>query len=130
MPTLLVIDDEKQVCQCIEDIFKEEEPSFSILTADNALDGIDLVKRHKPDVTLLDLKLNAAIEGVEAYQQIKQHHPRGKVVIFTGYAGDDEEERLRDMGVDDYVIKPITPPEILALVKRLVAKKASEEQYG
>lgn len=130
MPILLVIDDEKEVCQCIEDVFKEEAPDFLILSADNGPDAIDLIKKHKPDVILLDLKLNAALEGIEVFQQIKVCHPKGKIIIFTGYAGDDVEERLRNMGADDFVDKPLTPPEVLALVKRLAAKKASEEQHG
>lgn len=130
MPTLLVIDDEKEVCQCIEDLFEEEEPGFLVLTADNGLDAIDLIEKHKPDVILLDLKLNAAPEGMEVFRQIRQCHPQGKIAIFTGYAEEETEERLRNMGADDFVDKPVTPPEVLALVRKLAARKANEEPEG
>lgn len=129
-PTLLIIDDEKEVCHCIEDIFKEEEPSYRLLTADNGEDGIRMCKESRPDVIILDLRLNAALNGIDTFNQIRQCYPGGKVIIFTGYANEQEEARLKDMGVDAYVTKPVTPPEILAVVRRLVERKKSEDVHG
>lgn len=118
MPTVLVIDDEKDICQCVEVAFREEEPSFSVLKADNGFDGLELVKQHKPEVILLDIQLQAALDGIEVFRQIRELHPEGKVAILTGYE-EYKEEFIRDLGVDAYVTKPFTPLEIIAVVKKL-----------
>lgn len=119
---LLVIDDEPDICQCIVDVFKEEEPSFLVFTADNGLDAMELVKQYKPDVILLDLHLQAAMNGAEVLKQLKELHPEGKVAILTGYGG-SKQELLRDLGADAYAMKPFTPLEVLRLVKKLYREK-------
>lgn len=122
MPTVLVIDDEKDICQVVQDAFREEEPSFSVLTADNGTDGLELVKRYKPDVILLDVKLQAAMDGIEVFKQIRELHPEGKVAILTGFE-ESREEFVNRLGVDAYFVKPFTPPELISLVKKLFRKK-------
>ncbi len=122
MATVLVIDDEKDICQCVEIAFNEEAPEFKVLQADNGLDGLALVKKHKPDVILLDVKLQASMDGMEVFKQIKELHPEGKVAILTGYE-ENKEEFIRDLGVDAFMVKPFTPLEVIALVRKLFREK-------
>lgn len=122
MATVLVIDDEKDICQCVEVAFNEEAPEFSVLKADNGLDGLELVKKHKPDVILLDVKLQASMDGMEVFKKIKELHPEGKVAILTGYE-ENKEEFVRDFGVDAFMVKPFTPLEVIALVRKLFREK-------
>lgn len=122
MPTVLIIDDEKDICQCVEDAFSQAAPEFLILKADNGIDGIEIVKKYKPDVILLDLQLYASLDGIEVFKRIKQWHPEGKVALLTGF-GVDEEDSIQELGVDAYVLKPFTPPEIIAIVKKLIREK-------
>lgn len=135
--TVLVIDDEEEICRGIEAIFKEDAPEFTVLTADNGRDGIELAKKHRPDVILLDLFLYDGLEGVEALRQIKQFHPQGKVAIFTGYDRDIPGSRDHDIfdqvdaiGVDAYMVKPVMPPDLIKMVQELFQKKKSEEKNG
>lgn len=122
MPTVLMIDDEKDICQCVEVAFQEEAPEFSVLTADNGLDGLEIVKKHKPDVILLDIKLQASMDGMEVFQKIRELHPEGKVAILSGYE-ENKEEFIRDLGVDAFMVKPFTPLEVIALVRKLFREK-------
>lgn len=122
MPTVLVIDDEKDICQCVEFAFQEEAPEFSVLKADNGLDGLEIVKKHKPDVILLDIRLQASMDGMEVFQKIRELHPKGKVAILSGYE-ENKDEFLRDSGVDAFMVKPFTPLEVISLVKKLYREK-------
>ena len=68
----------------LEDVFQEQK-GYAILKADNGQDGVELVKKHHPDVILLDVKLQAGMDGVEVLQEIKRHHPKAKIVMITGF---------------------------------------------
>ncbi len=127
MATLLIIDDEQDICDIVEDTFKQEK-AFVILKASNGPDGVDLVKLHRPDVILLDIKLYGLMDGVEVLQEIKRYHPRGKVIIITGFSDDAVEKEVTEIGVAAYIEKPFTPPEIIKVVKDVLEKKWSEER--
>lgn len=126
MATLVIIDDEQEICDLVEDVFKQEK-GFAILKADSGPDGVGLVKAYRPDVILLDIKLQAGMDGVEVLREIKRHHPSGKVVIITGYVEEEMEKEIRGLGVDAYIEKPFTPPQIVRVVKDVLQKKWNEE---
>ena len=126
MATLLIIDDERDICDILEDVFKQEE-SFAILKATNGWDGLDLVKTHRPDVILLDIKLQAGMDGKEVLEGIKKYHPKARVVIITGYVEEKVEREIRELGVDAYIEKPFTPPQIVSAVKEVLQKKQAED---
>lgn len=120
MATVLVIDDEKDICQCFEDLLTTEEPGFKVLKADNGPDGLDLLKKHKPDIVFVDLQLQAAMDGIEVVKRIKQIDPTAKIVVVSGFIDDRDDETVKRMGVDSCLAKPATPDEIIRLVKKLL----------
>ena len=126
MATLLIIDDERDICDILEDVFQEQK-GYAILKADNGQDGVELVKKHHPDVILLDVKLQAGMDGVEVLQEIKRHHPKAKIVMITGFVEEVMERKIKELGVDAYIEKPFTPPQIINAVKGVLQKKWSEE---
>ena len=126
MATLLIIDDERDICDILEDVFQEQK-GYAILKADNGQDGVELVKKHHPDVILLDVKLQAGMDGVEVLQEIKRHHPQAKIVMITGFVEEVMERKIKELGVDAYIEKPFTPPQIINAVKDVLQKKWSEE---
>ena len=65
MATVLIIDDEEEICDLLEDVFKQEK-GFAVLKTDNGEDGVELVKGQRPDVILLDIKLQVGMDGVDA----------------------------------------------------------------
>lgn len=121
MYTLLVIDDEVDICQCVEDTFREEGPGYFVLKANNGLEGLELVKRYKPDVILLDMQLEPSLDGMKVLKKIKEIHPKGKVAILTGV--EENKKEAFELCADAYALKPFTPPELLSLVKELLREK-------
>ena len=126
MATVLVIDDEKDICQCFEDLFTTEEPNFKVLKADNGPDGLELLKKHKPDVVFVDLQLQAAMDGIEVVKWIKQIDPTAKIVVVSGFIDDKDDATVKRMGVDSCLAKPSTPDEMMRLVKKLLRQKEME----
>ncbi len=126
MATVLVIDDEKDICQCFEDLFTTEEPGFKVLKADNGPDGLDLLKKHKPDIVFVDLQLQAAMDGIEVIKRIKQIDSTAKVVVVSGFIDKNDDARIKRIGADSCLEKPATPDEIMRLVKKLMRQKEGE----
>ena len=124
MPTVLVIDDEKDICDCFEDLFTLGDPNLKvkILSADNGPDGLQLFENHKPDIVFVDLQLQAKMNGTEVIKRIKESGSTAKVVLVSGFL-DKNDERIQSIGADSYLEKPATPDEMVRLVKKLLKEK-------
>jgi len=126
MATVLVIDDEKDIRQCFEDLLTAEEPGFKVLQADNGPDGLDLLKKHKPDIVFVDLQLQAAMDGIEVVKRIKQIEPTVKVVVVSGFMDKNVAENIKRIGADSCLEKPWAPDEVMQLIKKLLRQKETE----
>ena len=122
MATVVIIDDEKEICEILEDVFNEEE-GFTVLTAENGLDGLALIEKHSPDVTLLDVKLSAQMDGVEVLREIRKRNAKAKVIVITGYVEEKMEQEIKQVGVDGYIEKPFSPPQIIGEVQAVMNRE-------
>ena len=124
-------EDEKRIVVCIEDepemidlirlILGREE--FELVGAVGGREGLETVRRIKPDLVLLDLMM-PDIDGWEVYQQMKAD-PELKgipVIVVTAKAQSiDKGLGLHIAKVDDYVTKPFGPQELLASINKVLA---------
>jgi len=124
VPTLLVIDDEKDICECFEDLFTLGDPKLKVrvLNADNGPDGLKLLEEHNPDVIFVDLQLQAEMGGAEVVKRIKESGSLAKVVVVSGFI-DKNDENLKWIGADAYLEKPATGDQVVQLVKKLLRQK-------
>ena len=90
-----------------------------------AFDGfsaLDLAQQFKPQLVLLDIAM-PGMDGYEVLSRLRQQSgtPRAVVAALTGYASDAGKERLRQLGLDHYLVKPAAPQTLLALIGSLAA---------
>lgn len=115
MKTVLLIEDDAGVREAVQDILKTE---FNVVACDNAADGRERVQEGDVDVVLLDVLLGAD-DGFDLCSRLKASPATAAVpvVFLSGLA--EESKRLRgfDVGGDDYILKPFSPPELLARVR-------------
>jgi len=117
---LLWIDDEVELLRPF--IYSLREKGYDVETATNGPDGLDLLKTGDFDLVLLD-QIMAGMSGLEVLRRIKQQDPDLLVTMVT--KSDEEvliDEAYGDM-VDDFLIKPFTPPQLVAVLKRLLEKR-------
>jgi DNA-binding NarL/FixJ family response regulator len=67
-------------------------------------DAVSLFAQHKPDITLMDLRL-PGMSGVDAIQAIRSRWPGAKFVVLTTYEGDEDIHRALEAGARGYIIK-------------------------
>ena len=117
---LLWIDDEIDMLRPF--IYSLKQKGYEVETATNGPDGLGLVQQREFDLVLLD-QMMAGMEGLEVLRRLKQIDPNLLVTMVTK---SDEEvlvnEAYGDM-VDDFLIKPFTPVQLLAVLKRLLEKR-------
>lgn len=122
--TVVCIEDEPEMVDLIKLILGRK--GFELIGAMGGREGLDAIRRVKPDLVLLDLMM-PDMDGWEVYQQIKaddelKHIP---VIVVTAKAQSiDKVLGLHIAKVDDYVTKPFGPQELVYSVERVLAKAA------
>ena len=120
---ILCIEDEPEMIDLIRLIL--ERKGFEVLGAVGGQEGLEAIRREKPDLVLLDLMM-PDVDGWEVYRQMKadeelQHTP---VVVVTAKAQSiDKVLGLHIAKVDDYVTKPFGPGDLAESVERVLQKK-------
>jgi putative two-component system response regulator len=113
----LVIDDEKVICNLIQDALSEK--GFSVVFIQEAKSGIEVVKQNTFDVIFVDLRM-PEIDGVEVLRQIKQHNPDNLVIMITGYPSFETVKECLHWGAFEYITKPFNLEELVFTTRRAV----------
>jgi DNA-binding NarL/FixJ family response regulator len=120
--TVLVVDDHALVRTGVANIISHEPDLQVVAEAANGVEAIDAFERHRPDVTLLDLRM-PVMEGVEAVRQIRERDPLAKVIVLTTYDTDEDISRALRAGAKAYVLKDITAIQLIACIHDVLAGK-------
>jgi DNA-binding NarL/FixJ family response regulator len=81
-------------------------------------EAVTLFSKHKPDVTLMDLKL-PGMSGVDAIRAIRSVHPGARFVVLTTYEGDADIHRALEAGAQGYVIKGMPYQTLVEALERV-----------
>lgn len=118
MPTLLIVDDEKNVLYALERGLRAD--GLRIVTAQTGKAGIGLVRGEKPDAVLLDVRL-PDLSGLDVLQELRQIDPKLPVIVMTTHGTADTAIEAMQRGAFDYVLKPWDLDELTDLVDKALA---------
>lgn len=99
---VLVVDDEPAFTQLISEYFKSL--GYEIYAAHNLEDAINLFRRYRPKVVLLDFKM-PLVTGEKFLPILQDADPMVRVIVITGCLGEDVEEKFKGMGYFSYFEK-------------------------
>lgn len=120
MKTILIVDDEKDIVDLVK--YNLQKEGFAVLTARNGKEALEL--SHKlPHVILLDIMMPEH-DGLEVLKRLKKNEKTSHIpVIFLTAKGTDVDEVVGfELGADDYIVKPISIPKLIARVKNVLRK--------
>lgn len=112
---ILVVDDSGIFRRLFAKTIKEA--GFQV---EEAVDGIDAVEKHsafKPDLTLMDINM-PRMSGLDAIAKVKESQPNAGFIVMTSSSRKDEVITAKQLGVLNYIIKPIEPEKIIEKINR------------
>ena len=115
MPSLLVIDDEPNVLYSIRKSFHSS--TLTVLTAQTAAQGLELIQRQRPDAVILDVRLGD-MSGLEAFDHIRSIDPQLPVIFITAFATTETAIEATKRGAFEYLLKPVDFHQLHDVVER------------
>lgn len=123
---VLTIDDQTLILLSVEK--RLQELGYTVKTAATGKEGIASFQSFQPDLVLVDINM-PDMNGLEVVQQIrnieKEHTP---ILVMSGNTNEDVIMKGFDMGVDDYMKKPVSLNEMVARIKRLIGSPETQEK--
>ncbi|HEY8548940.1 MAG TPA: response regulator transcription factor [Vicinamibacterales bacterium] len=119
---VLVVDDHALLRTGVANIINQEPDLRVVAEAANGKDAIAAFERHRPDVTLLDLRM-PEMEGVEVVRQLRERDPQAKVIVLTTYDTDDDIARALKAGAKAYILKDISADALVQCIHDVLAGK-------
>ena len=120
--TILVVDDEKRVLSLLKAYLTQQ--GFRVVTASDGSEALEVARREKPGLILLDVMM-PEMDGIEF---LRQHRKEDSVPVILLTARIEESDKVigLELGADDYVTKPFSPRELVARV-RAVLRRAGKD---
>ena len=117
MPKILVIDDEQGIRNLLDTLLSRK--GYEVVLASNGQKGLELFRRERPDVVVLDPNM-PEMNGLTVLQQVRQLNPAQPVVILTGAGTAEAEQQVRALGVTEFVEKEFSMHRLGDSLKRLL----------
>ncbi|MEE3487026.1 MAG: response regulator transcription factor [Bulleidia sp.] len=120
MTRLLIVDDEANIREVVKEY--AELNGYETDEAEDGLQALELVKQNDYDCVILDIMM-PKLDGFSACKQIKKIR---NVPVIMLSARQEEYDKLFgfELGVDDYVVKPFSPKELMARVKAVIERSS------
>jgi DNA-binding NarL/FixJ family response regulator len=117
---VLVVDDHPIVRLGVAAIINAQQDMEVVAQTGTGQEAIELFGQHKPDVTLMDLRL-PGMSGVEAIRSIREAHPRARFVVLTTYEGDEDIHQALAAGAQGYLVKGMSHEALVDALRRVHA---------
>ena len=116
---ILIVEDNELNMKLFSDLL--DAHGYKTVQTREGLKAIDLAKKHKPDLILMDIQL-PEISGLEVTKWIKDDKKLADipVVAVTAFAMKGDEKRIRDGGCQAYISKPISVSSFLATIRKFL----------
>jgi DNA-binding NarL/FixJ family response regulator len=119
---ILCVDDHPLLREGIDMIVGSQADMELVAHAENGQEGIAQYRKHRPDVTLMDLRL-ADMSGIEATVAIRKEFPEARIAVLTTFEGDVEIQRALEAGARAYMLKSAPPRELVEAIRQVHAGK-------
>ncbi len=126
MPKILIVDDEQKIREVIREY--SEFNGYEVEEAADGMEAVGLCRLHDYDLIIMDIMM-PRLDGYSACKEIKK--TKNIPVIMLSARGEEYDKLFGfELGIDDYVVKPFSPKELMARVNAVLARSraAQEEQ--
>lgn len=121
---ILVVDDEPPIVRLMEFILARH--GHQMLTAVNGEEALEMIHEHAPDLILLDIMM-PRIDGYEVARTLRADPKFADlpIIMLSAKAQEEDIQRGMEVGVDEYITKPFSPPHLVHVVDTHMARVKS-----
>jgi DNA-binding NarL/FixJ family response regulator len=119
---VLIVDDHPLLREGVTAVLQEESDIAVVAEATRGVEAIELFRQHRPDVTLMDLRM-PDMSGTAAIAAIRAEFPNARIVVLTSYAGDAHAVNALKAGASAYLLKSMLRKELLDTIRAVHAGK-------
>ncbi len=124
MYKLLVVDDEVNIRKVVREYAEFE--GYEIEEAEDGMQAIEMAKKKDYDLIIMDVMM-PKLDGFSSCKEIKKH--KDVPVIMLSARGEEYDKLFGfEIGIDDYVVKPFSPKELMARVRVAIRRNTSEQK--
>ncbi len=116
------VDDHPLLREGIAAIIDNQPDMVMVAQAANSQDAIQQFRKHRPDVTLMDLRLPDG-SGIETMIAIRAEFPDARIIMLTTFEGDVEIKNALESGARGYMLKSMPPKELVEVIRQVHAGK-------
>ncbi len=118
--TVLIVEDNELNMKLFHDLL--EAHGIGTIETRNGKDVIDIARDQKPDLILMDIQL-PEISGLDVTKMMKEDEDLKSIPIIavTAFAMKGDEEKIRESGCEDYISKPISVVDFIAIVQKYLS---------
>ena len=117
---ILLADDHSVLRQGLVSLIGFEADMMVVAEASNGREAVDLWKQHRPDVTMLDLRM-PELDGVGVIKQIRAEDENTRIVVLTTFDGDEDIYRAIQAGAKGYLLKDVPREALIDCIRRVHA---------
>lgn len=118
---ILIADDESIIRMGLKAML--QEMGHEVITAVNGREALEMVRRHQPDLAILDIKMPLT-DGLQAAKTLGRTAPM-PILLLTAFSEQDLIEKASDLPIQGYLTKPVKPADLAAAIT--IARKRFEE---
>src|SRR5271170_8008938 len=119
---VLVADDHTVVRDGLVAIIQQEKDMDVVAETGDGRQAVELWKKHRPDVTLMDLRM-PELDGVNAIYEIRAADPNARIIVLTTFDGDEDIYRGMRAGAKSYLLKDVRREELFQCIREVHAGK-------
>ncbi|MGA9777527.1 MAG: response regulator transcription factor [Verrucomicrobiia bacterium] len=117
---ILIAEDHTVVRDGLVAIVKQEKDFEVVAETGDGRQAVELWKRHRPDVTLMDLRM-PSLDGVNAIYEIRAADPNARIIVLTTFDGDEDIYRGMRAGAKSYLLKDVRREELFQCIREVHA---------
>jgi two-component system response regulator HydG len=123
--SILIVEDDTAIIKSFKDILQSE--GYSVDSAETGREAIQKSKAQFYNLVLLDIKL-PDMEGTKLLTTMHETSPKMVKIMITGYPSLENAVEALNMGADAYIMKPVKPEKLLALIEEKLKKQSQAEK--
>ncbi len=128
MYRILIADDEEIECKALEMMVRNEFPEMEILPyVQNGVDLVASVEKNHPNIAIIDINM-PGLNGLDALEIIRTRNKDLKVIISSAYSEFQFAKKAMELGVSDYILKPLNRNEFCETLRRVMQQVCVEEE--